>query len=334
MNEQRLRCRYKNSVVPIGASLDSSSTLGQLKNEVAATTGIPADLQIIKLGFPPKQLASGLSDLEPLSACGIRDGEQLIIEQAERQLPQHPQLPESPSKPINATESASGGRSIDSAAVRVAGGYLVVRTMADDNSCLFSSVAYTAMRNEQSDGVPTDAIERSKAQSLREVVARDIMADSEEYSDAVLGRERSEYCKWIVRPESWGGAIELAVLARHLRTQISSIDVATGRIDCFGQGDYPTKVFVLYTGIHYDAIALTPEQGAPLEFDQTAFDQTDAAEIEQAALKLAEIWRKNRKYTDMANFTLKCGICLQGLVGQKEAQAHAKQTGHTSFTEY
>lgn len=35
--------------------------------------------------------------------------------------------------------------------------------------------------------------------------------------------------------------------------------------------------------------------------------------------------------TDTANFTLKCEICKKGLIGQKEAQSHAMQTGHAAF---
>jgi ubiquitin thioesterase OTU1 len=36
----------------------------------------------------------------------------------------------------------------------------------------------------------------------------------------------------------------------------------------------------------------------------------------------------------MANFTLKCEICKLGLKGQKEAQLHAMNSGHSSFSEY
>jgi ubiquitin thioesterase OTU1 len=49
---------------------------------------------------------------------------------------------------------------------------------------------------------------------------------------------------------------------------------------------------------------------------------------------LASKLRQLRKFTDLANFTLKCGICKKGLVGQKDAQAHAIETGHAQFTEY
>jgi ubiquitin thioesterase OTU1 len=33
-------------------------------------------------------------------------------------------------------------------------------------------------------------------------------------------------------------------------------------------------------------------------------------------------------------FTLRCIVCRQGVKGQAEAAAHAKETGHASFGEY
>lgn len=41
-----------------------------------------------------------------------------------------------------------------------------------------------------------------------------------------------------------------------------------------------------------------------------------------------------RSFTDTANFTLRCGTCLVGLKGEKEAVEHAKSTGHANFQEY
>ena len=41
-----------------------------------------------------------------------------------------------------------------------------------------------------------------------------------------------------------------------------------------------------------------------------------------------------RQFTDVANFTLRCGACQKGLKGEKEALEHAKATGHSNFSEY
>lgn len=84
------------------------------------------------------------------------------------------------------------------------------------------------------------------------VVADGIRKDMETYNEAILGsvlfpssnlpnlisnitisRPRDEYISTILKPATWGGAIELSVLAAHYNTEISSIDVETGRIDRF-----------------------------------------------------------------------------------------------------
>jgi ubiquitin thioesterase OTU1 len=43
---------------------------------------------------------------------------------------------------------------------------------------------------------------------------------------------------------------------------------------------------------------------------------------------------QQHKYTDLAKFSLRCSVCRAGLVGQREAQAHAVGTGHGAFEEY
>ena len=41
-----------------------------------------------------------------------------------------------------------------------------------------------------------------------------------------------------------------------------------------------------------------------------------------------------KQFTDTTNFTLRCEVCQLGLRGEKEAQEHAKKTGHINFQEY
>ena len=50
---------------------------------------------------------------------------------------------------------------------------------------------------------------RSHASQLRRVVADAVTADPVEWSAVVLGKEPDEYCRWILDPTKWGGAIEL-----------------------------------------------------------------------------------------------------------------------------
>ncbi|KAL1916999.1 uncharacterized protein VTP21DRAFT_5197 [Calcarisporiella thermophila] len=203
---------------------------------------------------------------------------------------------------------------MSSEAIAVGGGYVVQRVVPDDNNCLFRSV------------------DPSVVAKLRKLVADCIRKDTDTYSEAFLGKPVEEYCNWIMK-ESWGGAIELSILSKVYGVEIASIDIQTGRVDRFGEGEYAQRVILLYSGIHYDAVAMTPDPNAPREFDQTQFEVSDDAVL-PAALQLAARLREKRQYTDLANFTLRCSVCQTGLRGQKEATQHALQTGHASFEEY
>ncbi|KAG0366575.1 ubiquitin-specific protease otu1 [Gamsiella multidivaricata] len=170
-------------------------------------------------------------------------------------------------------------------------GFLVVREVEDDNSCLFNAIAYTL-----------DPSMKENIKGLRQIIAQAIEANPEVYPDVVLGEK------------SWGGAIELAIFSEHYNIEIDSIDVATNRVDRFD----------------YDAVALTPGLDIPAECDQTQFDTT-FDDIIVAGTQLAAKLKKAHKYTDLATFTLRCSVCQVGLKGEKDAQQHAQQTMHTSL---
>jgi len=95
------------------------------------------------------------------------------------------------------------------------------------------------------------------------------------------------------------------------------------------------RVILIYSGIHYDAVTLSPDPDllSNMEFHTTKFDVSDTS-ILDAAGKLAAELRRTKKFTNTATFDLKCEICGMGLKGEKEARAHASQTGHTDFGEY
>ena len=65
---------------------------------------------------------------------------------------------------------------------------------------------------------------------------------------------------------------------------------------------------------------------------QTIFPTTDERILEQA-LQLAKEAKQSKEYTDLHRFQLKCNVCNTLIVGQTEAQLHAKSTGHVDFSE-
>lgn len=93
---------------------------------------------------------------------------------------------------------------------------------------------------------------------------------------------------------------------------------------------------ILYSGIHYDALALSTSKYASPTFDQTSFNVGNLKTNEYLVMAKtqAKIYHNLRKFTDIANFTLKCGVCKVGLIGEKGAMEHATITGHHQFEEY
>jgi len=167
------------------------------------------------------------------------------------------------------------------------------------------------------------------------VVADAIRNDPDSWSEAILGcvfpphppppthtplryiprRPRKSYISTILSPNTWGGAIELSILAAHYGTEIASVDVETGRVDRFspppGRTTTGNRVLLVYSGIHYDAAVLAPELGAPAEWCASIVSivaDGDADPMIIAIKKLADKLRAKKAYTNMATFALKCEV--------------------------
>lgn len=95
------------------------------------------------------------------------------------------------------------------------------------------------------------------------------------------------------------------------------------------------RAIVVYSGIHYDALALSP--AGSLTNDSTndlrIFDADDN-EVIEGALELCRELKRRKYFTDTKNFALKCNICGTGLKGEKAAVEHATKTGHSDFGEF
>ncbi|KAI3820527.1 hypothetical protein L1987_08075 [Smallanthus sonchifolius] len=223
-------------------------------------------------------------------------------------------------------------------------GSIVRRVIPSDNSCLFNAIGYVMDHD------------KSKAPELRQVIAATVASDPTKYSEAFLGKPNEEYCAWILNPEKWGEKFLLLGFGDSLQLffdwcnrafNISRLlwsrncrayDIQTTRCDLYGQEKkYRERVMLIYDGLHYDALAMSPADGAPEEFDQTIFavnpDRTIGT-YESLALNLVKDQQRKRSYTVTANFTLRCGVCQIGVIGQKEAVEHAQATGHVNFQEY
>lgn len=203
---------------------------------------------------------------------------------------------------------------------------IVRRVIPSDNSCLFNAVGYVMDKDKH------------KAKELRQVIAAAVMSDPSTYTEAILGKPNQEYVEWISKPDKWGGAIELAILSDFYGREIAAYDIQTKRCDVYGQAKgYKERALLIYDGLHYDALGLAPFPDAPEEVDQTIFTVDKSGGIGYAsrlAEKVVEEAHRARNFTDTGNFTLRCGVCQRGVVGQTGAMEHASATGHINFQEY
>eukprot|EP01027_Heterolobosea_sp_BB2_P014449 GEZU01020752.1.p1 GENE.GEZU01020752.1~~GEZU01020752.1.p1 ORF type:complete len:320 (-),score=110.92 GEZU01020752.1:56-1015(-) len=315
--------------------------------------------QKILMGYPPKEISVDPNTSEDeitLAQLNIKNGESLqIMEQEERTTsktqapPSQQQQQQAPTAAAQAAEITDGIAAANAKNEQLLKSGLIPmrptnppapisdafydwnmvrRVIPSDNSCMFNAVSYVL------EGC-SSRTKKDRAKYLRQVIANVIAGDEFTYNEAFLGKSNKEYCKWITDSDHWGGAIDLSILAEFYGVEIVALDIQTKRMDRYAEDkNFPQRVFLLYDGIHYDAIALAPPfEGVGEEIDLTIFSSSDEVAV-QKAKKLVEDAHKKHEFTDLAGFTLRCLICGDGITGEKHAREHAKKTGHTNFAEY
>ncbi|KIW69028.1 hypothetical protein PV04_04932 [Phialophora macrospora] len=337
-------------------TLDDSATIDTLRKTIETETSLSCFE--VKYGYPPKPLSL---DEEPasklLSGLDVKlNGEQLIVHEVKSSSQTSGTQPTPGDAAKNAVRTAAGpstdhGRAAPHVAVpsqrtqeasaaplslsrkqnaEMADppeiwcpdlqGTLVLRIMPDDNSCLFRAVASAVLSD-------VDAVTE-----LRSIIAQYIQANPEKYTKAVLdNKEPDAYCRWIQTEDAWGGQIELDILSQHFDVEICSIDVQSLRVDRYNE-QAPSRCFIVYSGIHYDTIALSV-QGQPPEFDVKQFMQPLADEALPQAIALCQKLQEKHYFTDTAGFQLMCNDCGATLTGEAGAMKHAQETGHMNFGE-
>ena len=357
----RIRLRHPGGQATI--TLPSTAKIADLENEISAKTGLH-DFDL-KYGYPPQQLSlQHYMKNRLLSDTGIKfDGEQLIVSQkyphtldppdsVVQQTPRPTPDPQSETTKLPMTEPFTFGeagtapqklsRKLNNpltlsrkpnemeqdppdVPLPARNATLVLRIMPDDNSCLFrafNTAFFGCMDNMH---------------ELRSIIAQGVQADPDTYSAVVLEQTPDDYCRWITTEDSWGGSIELNILSQHFEIEICSIDVQSLRVDHFNEGR-PTRCILVYSGIHYDAIALSPSDPPHMhsttspDFDMRVFQSSDE-EILQTAITLCSNLQKRHYFTDTSKFSIRCTRCSAMMSGERAATLHAKQTGHTDFGE-
>jgi ubiquitin thioesterase OTU1 len=307
--------------------------VGELVRLVVEATGIDGSRLELRSGFPPQALDLRVAPEAPLAVLGLRSGDTVqaaesstgaaaVVAGAEAA---PPPLALSSAAATGALSEPAPGAARDTVAFNDGSGFcLTRRIIASDNACLFNAVGYVLSQS------------RTRAPELRRVIADAVAGDPVLFCEAALGRGNTEYCRWIQERDSWGGAIELSILSKHMGKEICACDIQTKRVDSYGHGDWSERVFLLYDGLHYDALVVSVFAGAPEELDVTCHpvDAPNAAALDAAVAELVAAAHEARAFTDTQGFTLRCTVCREGVRGQAAAAAHAAKTGHANFGEY
>ena len=64
---------------------------------------------------------------------------------------------------------------------------------------------------------------------MREFIAGMVVSDPQTFNEGILEKRIDEYIEWILKPSSWGGSIELFILAKHFNCELAAIDIKNTR---------------------------------------------------------------------------------------------------------
>ena len=296
------------------------STMGQLQSAIIKALELvnvlPSCIQI-KFICPPPKVISEVPPSSKLSCLNLTSGN-LIVSVLEK--------PPAIAQPANPKEEVNDQKEDileeeENGAPNELNGTMTLKEIASDNSCLFNAVLFCA-----EEGVD----DKQKGAELREVIASIVMSSPQQYNEAILGQSNGEYVQYILKPNTWGGAIELSILSTYYEVQINAIDVVTLQIHRFGEDrDWKQCIYVIYDGIHYDSLIMKCPNGTIVH----RFGTNDDSVLAQA-VSIAADRNQKKQFTDVYNFGLICNVCGTKLKGQSEAQKHAESTGHQQFSQY
>ncbi|KAH8278191.1 hypothetical protein KR044_001066 [Drosophila immigrans] len=342
----------------IVSDLSESTTLAELKTRIAHVTQIKEPQLHVLVGYPPRPINLTEQQQRTLVAAGIKSGETLIVEeragvptddssstladdealarrlQAEEDAEHLRQVTTQSNAELSTIDIAVHSNSnsdgapnpIPVPAPAEAGpngdfnGILLKKVVPADNSCLFTSIRF----------VLNGKVDNEGSEMMRHIIAQEVAADPQQYNDAVLGKSNAEYCAWIQKADSWGGAIEVSILSNYYGIEIDVVDIQNAIINRFGEDkNFGLRVFLLFDGIHYDPLYMETSQSAA---PATIFPVEELGVYQQAE-QLANEAKSSRQFTNVDKFNLRCLQCDLMLVGQTQAQQHAKATGHANFGE-
>lgn len=288
----------------------------------------------MKSGFPPKYIQDFLPETKLADIKEISFNDSLIVEIAPKEQDHfvgkqrispsnYSKIPQKPNINSNNLSNSSNFYNLN----------IIRRKMPSDNSCFFHAISYCLQG--------TSARKHSEYPlELRKVIADNVANDPNTFTQDFLGQHPLEYQKFILNPDSWGGAIEMKILSHFYKIQICAFDCQLGKVFRFGEDEkYDTMIFLIYNGVHYDALVFaSPDSQMDERYDITIYSTRN-----QEFFRKAEHYMKQQYYNggdvsnqlsqmNSVNLTqLKCTICNAIVNGTNGAESHASKTGHVDF---
>ncbi|KAK1492620.1 OTU-like cysteine protease [Colletotrichum tamarilloi] len=326
-----MRARYKGPGGTGVVSLEDTATVGDLFNEIKGKTGI-AEFTL-KYGWPLQTLTLEHKDANAKD-LGL-NGQSFSIEPAHHRAITPPPAAAAPaSRGLEASKKPRLDPDADPSPSDISIPWperestLLLRVMPDDNSCLFTAFG---------GAIPGKQME---AKELRKMVADYIRQHPDDYPEAVLDMPVEKYIRTIQDPERWGGAIELGIFSDLFDLEVVAFDVKSQNPLRFGENK-ESRCILVYSGIHYDRIACSPSEpphyahsDLPPELDRTNWSTADDEVLDRTRALIRKL-HEMHYFTDTTEFLLRCTVagCDWLGNGQREANKHAKATGHMGFSE-
>lgn len=247
----------------------------------------------IRYGFPPKLISDSSNDTKTLPELSIGNNECLRVELIDP-------------KCIRASENEI----IDYSKHRIK-----KKSIPADNCCLFNAINYAMNQSI------------TEPEVIRSIISMVILDNPTEYNKAVLEKDPEDYCEWIMRGDSWGGGIEIAILSKYFMLNIGVVDIKNLTIEYFGN-NYSNTIYLLYDNVHYDVFYYETD-----DKKITGVFKSDDTKAKDEILEIAAELKRHKQYVDTQNYSIKCMECNFLMKGNDDVIEHSKKTGHTNFNQ-
>jgi len=207
---------------------------------------------------------------------------------------------------------------------------LIRRSVPNDNSCLFYALAYLC-----EDADPSKKVESN----LREVCIQSALGDPDPETRALfLGHPSVQvYAEWIRNRHHWGGENEIVSLANHYSLEVVVVSCESLTTLCYTPTNSTSakrRVYILYTGQHYDPLVGAADEATPTADETRRFAvggcEQPSAILEASALAIARKHNDDacRKAKQRRVKRIKCGGCGVLLDDAAAFQFHCMEVDH------